>query len=222
MSANRTALAAVGAALALGGCGIGAGSTPNAPIKLTVTRDFGARAVLENDDAKVAGADTVMRVLQRNATTRTRFGGQFVQSIDGVSGGRRGDRPYDWFIYVNGILTDQGAGAVDVRGGDRIWWDHHDWGVTPDVRAVVGSFPEPFVHGSEGKRLPVRVECVDPNATACRSAAASSARARRTSRCGSSSARGRSCAAETPSPTRSTADRRRAASSRASTRPARS
>jgi hypothetical protein len=167
MSANRTALAAVGAALALGGCGIGAGSTPNAPIKLTVTRDFGARAVLENDDAKVAGADTVMRVLQRNATTRTRFGGQFVQSIDGVSGGRRGDRPYDWFIYVNGILTDQGAGAVDVRGGDRIWWDHHDWGVTPDVRAVVGSFPEPFVHGSEGKRLPVRVECVDPNATAC-------------------------------------------------------
>jgi uncharacterized protein DUF4430 len=163
----RAAFGVLAASLALGGCGIGAGSTPNAPVKLTVTRDFGSKAVLESDDAKVAGADTVMRVLARNATVQTRYGGQFVQSINGVRGGRRGGRPLDWFIYVNGILTEQGAGAIDVHGGDRIWWDHHDWGVTPDSRAVVGSFPEPFVHGSEGKRLPVRVECADPAADAC-------------------------------------------------------
>jgi hypothetical protein len=31
----------------------------------------------------------------------------------------------------------------------------------------VGAFPEPFVHGVEGKRLPVRVECDDPRAGAC-------------------------------------------------------
>jgi hypothetical protein len=158
---------ALAAALALGGCGIGAGSTPDAPVALTVTRDFGTSPLVETGDAKIAGADTVMRVLQRNTTVKTRFGGQFVQSINGVSGGRRDGRPVDWFIYVNGILTDKGAGAIDVHGGDRIWWDHHDWGVTPDSRAVVGSFPEPFVHGSEGKRLPVRVECADPNAGAC-------------------------------------------------------
>jgi hypothetical protein len=154
-------------AIALGGCGMGAGSTPNAPVALTVTRDFGASTLVQIPGAKVAGADTVMRVLQRNAKVTTRYGGQFVQAIDGVSGGRRGGRPVDWFIYVNGILTDQGAGAVDVHGGDRVWWDHHDWGVTPDVRAVVGSFPEPFVHGTGGKRLPVRVECVDPSADVC-------------------------------------------------------
>jgi hypothetical protein len=155
------------AAVALGGCGAGAGSTPNAPVSLTVTRDFGASALLELPDAKVAGSDTVMRVLQRNTKVATRFGGQFVQTIDGVSGGRRDGRPVDWFIYINGILTDQGAGAIDVHGGDRVWWDHHDWGVTPDVRAVVGAYPEPFVHGTGGKRLPVRVECVDPEAKAC-------------------------------------------------------
>ncbi len=155
-------------AVALGGCGMGAGSSPNAPVALTVTRDFGASSLLELTDAKVAGADTVMRLLQRNANgVQTRFGGQFVQAIDGVAGGRRDGRPVDWFIYVNGILTDQGAGAVDVHGGDRVWWDHHDWGVTPDARAVVGSYPEPFVHGTGGKRLPVRVECADPNADAC-------------------------------------------------------
>jgi hypothetical protein len=169
MSARTTRvwLVALCAAVAVGGCGIGPGDDPDAPVKLTVTRDFGTGRVLEAADAKVSGADTVMRVLQRNTKVQTRFGGQFVQTINGVSGGRRDGRPVDWFIYINGILADQGAGAIDVRGGDRVWWDHHDWGVTPDVRAVVGSFPEPFVHGSEGKRLPVRVECVDPQAKAC-------------------------------------------------------
>ena len=164
----RTALAgALLCALVLAGCGAGAGSSPDAPVALTVTRDFGTTSMLELPDAKVAGADTVMRVLQRNAKVATRFGGQFVQSIDGLSGGRRDGRPVDWFVYVNGILTSEGAGDVDVRGGDRIWWDHHDWGVTPDAKAVVGSYPEPFVHGTGGKRLPVRVECADPQGAAC-------------------------------------------------------
>jgi hypothetical protein len=154
-------------AVLAGGCGIGAGADPNAPIDLTVTRDFGARSVLEITGAKVSGGDTVMRVLQRNATVKTRSGKGFVQSINGISGGRRDGRPVDWFVYVNGILMPQGTSAVDVHGGDRIWSDYHDWGVSPDVRAVVGSFPEPFVHGTGGKRLPVRVECVDPSADAC-------------------------------------------------------
>jgi hypothetical protein len=35
------------------------------------------------------------------------------------------------------------------------------------VPAVVGSFPEPFVHGFDGRRLPVRGECADPSTTAC-------------------------------------------------------
>jgi hypothetical protein len=171
MSASRARtgalLCAIALAAAVGGCGLGAGSTPDAPIALTVTRDFGATSLVELPDAKVAGADTVMRVLQRNAKVSTRYGGQFVQAIDGVAGGRRDGRPVDWFVYVNGILTDQGAGAVDVHGGDRIWWDHHDWSATPDARAVVGSYPEPFVHGTGGKRLPVRVECVDPDSESC-------------------------------------------------------
>lgn len=154
-------------ALALGGCGLGAGADPDAPVSLTVTRDFGTGEVLSLPGAKVSGEDTVLRVLRRNAKVKTRYGGGFVQTINGVSGGRRGGRPVDWFVYVNGSLTDQGAGAVDVHGGDRIWWDHHDWGETPDVRAVVGSYPEPFVHGEGGKRLPVRVECSDPKAVAC-------------------------------------------------------
>ena len=155
------------AAAALGGCGVGPGEGPAGGVQLTATRDFGNRTVLARPQAKVQGADTVMRVLDRNAKVTKRFGGDFVQSIDGIDGGRSGGRPVDWFIYVNGIQSEKGAGAVEVRGGDRLWWDHHDWGVTPDIPAVVGSFPEPFVHGTDGKRLPVRVECEDPRAGAC-------------------------------------------------------
>ena len=156
------------AALAIGGCGVGAGADPDAPVGLSVTRDFGAKSVLDLPGEKVSGADTVMRVLRRNATVKARFGGESVQDINGIAGGQRDGRPVDWFIYVNGSLNDQGAGAIDVHGGDRIWWDHHDWGLTPDVRAVVGSYPEPFVHGEGGKRLPVRVECVKPEGDSCK------------------------------------------------------
>ena len=38
----------------------------------------------------VGGGETVMRLLQRNAKVATRFGGGFVQSIDGLAGGRGG------------------------------------------------------------------------------------------------------------------------------------
>lgn len=165
-SAFAALLAAAVAAVA-GGCGVGPGAAPEGGVSLTVTRDFGGRALVDLRRAKVAGEDTVMRVLQRNTKVATRYGGDFVQSIDGVGGGSSGGRPFDWFIYVNGILTSKGAAAIAVHGGDRLWWDHHDWGLTPDVPAVVGSFPEPFVHGTGGKRLPVRVECDDPRAGAC-------------------------------------------------------
>ena len=42
-----------------------------------------------------------------------------------------------------------------------VQWDHRNWRGTPDVRAIVGAFPEPFLNGNEGKRRPVRVECGD-------------------------------------------------------------
>jgi hypothetical protein len=162
---------AAGAAAALSGCGLGAGDAPDSPVSLTVTRDFGALPLLATDDAKVSGADTVMRVTQRNAKVTTRFGGDFVQRIGGVSGGRVDGRPVDWFIYLDGLLTEQGAGGLRVSGGERIWWDHHDWGLTPDVPAVVGSFPEPFLHGAGG-RTPVKLQCELPRSRPCAAVAA--------------------------------------------------
>jgi hypothetical protein len=101
-----------------------------------------------------------MRLLQRDFEVETRYGGNFVQEIDGVAGGREGGRRVDWFYYVNGIESGVGAAERRVEPGDRIWWDHHDWSATMRVPAVVGSFPEPFSSGSEGRKLPVRIVCL--------------------------------------------------------------
>lgn len=161
------ALLALGAVIALAGCGLGAGAAPSA-VRLLVTRDFGSRVLAEQPQPKLAGEETVMSLLLRNETVSTRFGGGFVQSIGGLGGGREGGQPVDWFYYVNGVQAEKGAADTKVHPGDHIWWDRHDWSQTDDVPAVVGSYPEPFLNGLGGKRLPVRVECSSDAGPACR------------------------------------------------------
>jgi hypothetical protein len=163
-------LALLAALVALAGCGLGAGD-PAGDVTLTVSDDFGTAVVLAKPQPERAGDETVMRLLQRNAKVRTRFGGNFVQAIDGRAGGRRDGRPVDWFFYVNGIEAGRGATDAEVHDGDRVWWDRHDWGAAMRVPAVVGSFPEPFKHGTEGRKIPVRVECGQARSPECRAVA---------------------------------------------------
>ena len=148
-------------ALPVSGCGFGAGGTTSSKGSLTVTRDFGAEALGHKRVSGVKDSDTVMRLLQSDFNVDTRYGGKFVQEIDGVAGGRSGSNRVDWFYYVNGIEASTGAAERRVHPGDRIWWDHHDWTATMRVPAVVGSFPEPFLSGTEGRKLPVRLVCLD-------------------------------------------------------------
>jgi uncharacterized protein DUF4430 len=167
---NRLLALAAAALLAatVASCGFGAGATPTGT-HLLVTTDFGQRGLVETDQPKTGGSDTVMRLLERNAgKVAKRYGGGFVQSIDGRSGGTRGGRPVDWFYYVNGVEADKGATSERVRQGERIWWDLHDWGTAMRIPAVVGQFPEPFVHGVAGRKLPTRVECEQLRDDACR------------------------------------------------------
>jgi len=159
----RIALAAAVVAAGASGCGLGPGPG-TADVTLTVTRDFGSGQVATITRSKVPGSETVMRMLERSLRVRTRYGGGFVESIDGFSG--TADRR-DWFYYVNGIEAPVGAASTVVHRGDRIWWDLHDWSATESIPAVVGSFPEPFVHGIGGRRLPTTLECADDVARAC-------------------------------------------------------
>lgn len=154
---------AIAVAVALAGCGLGAGKGTS-DVAVTVTKDFGTASVGSANEPKVPGSQTVMRLLERSFHVTTRFGGGFVQSIDGHAGT---SSRHDWFYYVNGLQATLGAAGTGVHQGDRIWWDLHDWTATDSVPAVVGSFPEPFLHGTGGRRLPTTLACGTDTKAAC-------------------------------------------------------
>jgi hypothetical protein len=161
------ALLVAGLVAAAGGCGFGEGEErAGGGATLRVTRDFGHRQLGEVRIGKVREGQTVMRMLRSKFDVTTRFGGRFVQSIDGLTGQGSGGQ-VDWFFFVNGVEADKGAAEWEVAPGDRIQWDRRDWSAAMRVPAIVGAYPEPFVSWVGGKRRPVRVECEDVEARAC-------------------------------------------------------
>jgi Domain of unknown function (DUF4430) len=153
-------VAAAIVAVAAPGCGLGPGESSEGEAQLAVTRDYGAEPVLDATVSDPSAADTVIRVLDREAEITTRYGGGFVQSIDGIEGEVSDGRSRDWFFFVNGIESSRGAADVPIRAGDRIWWDYRDWTDALRTPAVVGSWPEPFAQAAaEEEPLPVRIEC---------------------------------------------------------------
>jgi uncharacterized protein DUF4430 len=153
----------------LAGCGFGPGEEQEGGAQVRVTRDFGHEELGSARVDTLREDQTVMRLLRSEFDVDTRFGGRFVQSIAGLEGaGPAGAR--DWFFFVNGIESDMGAAEYELSPGDRIQWDHRRWGAAMRVPAIVGAFPEPFLHGVEGERRPVRVECDDVESDPCRDA----------------------------------------------------
>jgi hypothetical protein len=169
MSVKLVSLVAL-CALVLGGCGLGSSPPPSA-VELLVTRDFGSRVLHDTQLPSVGGRQTVLSLLMRHDAVGARDGAS-VQSIDGLPAGREAGRPVGWYYYVNGVATRGAAATTDVHPGDHIWWDRHDYGQAPALPAVVGSFPEPFLNGIGGRRLPVRIECSLVAGYACRTVTA--------------------------------------------------
>jgi hypothetical protein len=167
----RRALAALACALAAlaAGCGLGQGDERSGGATLRVTRDFGRVQLGSANTETLREGGTVMRLLRSEFDVETRFGGGFVQSIDGLAGEGSGGRR-DWFFFVNGIEAEVGAAEFELSPGDRIQWDLRRWDVAMRVPAIVGAFPEPFLSGIQGERRPVRVECGDAQTQPCRDA----------------------------------------------------
>ncbi len=130
-------------AVGLGGCG--QGETGKAQV--WITRDRGATVL---DSGEVPAGLTALQGLDRLAESKTGYGGAFVKEIDGVAGSRLHQR--DWFFFVNGYEADRGAASYRLRAGDVEWWDYRSWHGSERVPVVVGAFPEPFLHGYNGKR----------------------------------------------------------------------
>ena len=126
-------------AAALAGCG---GQGTHGTATLWVTRDRGSHVLLVRS---VPAGETAMQALTRSVKLKTRYGGRYVQGIDGVDGSLSARR--DWFYFVNGVAPDRGAAEVRLHPGDVEWWDYRSWGDGKEVPVVVGAFPEPFLHG---------------------------------------------------------------------------
>jgi hypothetical protein len=156
---TAVALALLFAALATAGCGLGPGSGVQ-DAELTVTRDYGTVPVLHRQLGDLTESDTVMRALERSADITTRYGGGFVQSIEGLEAEESAGASFDWFFFVNGVESTIGAADFALHGGESIWWDYRDWDAAMRVPAVVGSWPQPFLGGYDGKQRPVAVECL--------------------------------------------------------------
>jgi len=144
-TARPLALAAgiVLAVAALAGCGPSRSTQPD-EIALTVTRDFGGTSFIELKHERLPKPPGLARIFQRYSQPRDRAS-----------------------LFVNGIAADKPAAKLVLHGGDRVWLDQHNSAIPTEIPAVIGSFPEPFVHGIGGKRLPVRVECDDPRSGPC-------------------------------------------------------
>lgn len=129
---------AVGAVLALVLAGCGGGGEHGSAV-LWVTRDRGSDVVFTGT---VPAGLTAIQALERVQKVSTRYGGRFVQSIDGVSGSLSGER--DWFYFVNGVEEDVGAAEFRLHPGDVEWWDYRSWAHGQmSVPVVVGAWPRP-------------------------------------------------------------------------------
>lgn len=167
MTVRSAALVCLLAVASLSGCGLGPGKERAGGAELRVTRDFGTELLKADRVRKVREDQTVMRLLRAGNEVKVRYGGRFVQAIDGIEGGGASGFA-DWFYYVNGLEADKGAAEYKLSPGDVVQWDYRNWHSTMDIRAIVGAFPEPFVSGLGGKRFPARVECEDVSSDACR------------------------------------------------------
>ncbi len=158
------AAGAVLAPLALGACGLEPNSG-HASVTVLVTRDFGARPLASVTVPRDDSTETMARLLKRSLHAQLASDGA-IESIEGrPTGGRE-----RWFGYINGISTSLAPlqlKLTKVHPGDSVWWDLHDTTATGTVRAVAGQYPEPFAHGSAGRRLPTTLQCATDAKAAC-------------------------------------------------------
>jgi len=141
-------LALLLAVTVLTGCGHG----ESGHATLWVTRDQGAHVLLQR---QVPAGLTAMQALDRVTDITTRYSGRYVQSINGINGSLNARQ--DWFYFINGYEADRSAAEYRLRNGDVEWWDFRSWRNQLREPVVVGAFPEPFLHGYGGRRLPARV-----------------------------------------------------------------
>jgi len=133
-------------------------------LSMAVSKNFGGNRL---SAGKMEGSpgNSLMDVLKAHLDIETAYGGSFINSVNGIASERGSftNPGTDWFLYINGICCDTGAGDYVISAGDSVWLDYHGWQMGPSNAAVVGLYPEPFLHGYRGKQLPVYILADEEN-----------------------------------------------------------
>ena len=124
-------------------------------VRVIATQNFGKELMFDKM-LVVPDETSAMEALKQIANIETAYGGGFVNAINGVHSGHTGSQgaKMDWFIMANGIMANVGALDYTLHDGDVEHWDYHDWSFRMFIPAIVGDFPEPFLHGYEGEVRP--------------------------------------------------------------------
>ncbi|NLK72020.1 MAG: DUF4430 domain-containing protein [Clostridiales bacterium] len=132
----------------------GEDNTGKKDVEIIISKDFGNEILSINKHE--SKGDTVLDVMQANYEVETAYGGSFINGIDGiVSGftGKKNREKVDWFYYVNGILAQIGSGDFEIRAGDVVIWDYHDWNYGTFFSSIIGAYPINFKSNPQGEEL---------------------------------------------------------------------
>jgi len=134
------------------------GDSKKISTRLVISHDFGRNPILDKNIEVDYGA-TAIDVLKEQADAATAYGGGFITSIEGIKSGYM-STPYsrtDWFLYINGFLTNVGGMSYKIQPGDTVHWYYRDWSFRQSVTALVSDYPEPFIKGYGGKTRPTTI-----------------------------------------------------------------
>lgn len=128
-------------------------SSDTGNIRYIITKNYGTEMVLNKQVNYQKNSSIIDGLMDTGAEVETSYGGSFVSDINGLNSekGRAGGVRRDWFYFVNGIFADSGALDYFPQPGEIIWWDYHPWKTSQGTPAVIGCFPEPFLHGYRQK-----------------------------------------------------------------------
>ncbi|MDX9804154.1 MAG: DUF4430 domain-containing protein [Dehalococcoidales bacterium] len=126
--------------------------------RLVVSQDFG-KDVIYDQEINIPEGTMALEVLSGRLDVTTAYGGGFVTSIEGVKSGylQKPVERKDWFLYINGILSNTGGLSYQVREGDTIHWYYREWSFRTSVSALIGDFPGSLKYGYGGNNVPVTI-----------------------------------------------------------------
>lgn len=130
-------------------------SNQSVKVTVAVTKDFGKELMLQ-EKIIVASGTSALDATKKIANVETSYGGGFVSSINNIKSAYP-EKQYDWFFYVNGFLSKEGASNYKIVDGDFVTWDYHSWESFQFQSAILGAYPKYLINGYGGKNSPTIV-----------------------------------------------------------------